>query len=121
MEPGELDSDNIHLPHIFVDRVVKVEDPTKPIEYKTLSTGTGGVVIPGIGEKQKKKELIVKRAALEIKDRMIVNLGVGIPTLASNFVNPNYTVFLQSENGLLGIGPFPVEGEEDPDLINAGK
>ena len=121
VEPGELDSDLIHLPHIFVDKVVKVEDPIKPIEIKTLSTGTGEVVIPGTGESQKKRELIVKRASLEIKDGMNVNLGIGIPTIAANFVNPDYTVFLQSENGLLGIGPFPVEGEEDPDLINAGK
>ena len=108
VEPGELDADNIHLPHIFVDRIVKVDDTVKPIEIKTLSTGTGEVVIPGTGESQKKRELIVKRASLEIQDGMNVNLGIGIPTIAANFVNPDYTVFLQSENGLLGIGPFPV-------------
>ena len=64
---------------------------------------------------------IVKRAVLEIKDGMNVNLGIGMPTLVANEIPSDYNVLLQSENGLLGIGPFPVAGEEDPDLINAGK
>ncbi|HJV45258.1 MAG TPA: 3-oxoacid CoA-transferase subunit B [Bacillota bacterium] len=64
---------------------------------------------------------IVKRAVLEIQDGMNVNLGIGMPTLVANEIPSDYNVLLQSENGLLGIGPFPVAGEEDPDLINAGK
>lgn len=64
---------------------------------------------------------IVKRAVQEIKDGMNVNLGIGIPTLVANEIPTDFNVLLQSENGLLGIGPYPVEGEEDPDLINAGK
>jgi 3-oxoacid CoA-transferase subunit B len=68
-----------------------------------------------------KREIIARRVAREMKDGFTVNLGIGIPTFSANFVPPGIDVFLQSENGLLGIGPFPVEGEEDPDLINAGK
>ncbi len=68
-----------------------------------------------------KREQIARRIAQELKDGYYVNLGIGIPTLVSNFVPPGIEVILQSENGMLGVGPFPFEGEEDPDLINAGK
>jgi 3-oxoacid CoA-transferase subunit B len=64
---------------------------------------------------------IAKRIAQELKDGMYVNLGIGIPTLVANYVPEGMTIILQSENGLLGMGPFPFEGEEDPDTINAGK
>src|SRR6266705_4029419 len=68
-----------------------------------------------------KRELIARRIAQELKDGYYVNLGIGIPTLVANFVPPGMEVILQSENGMLGFGPFPFEGEVDPDLINAGK
>jgi 3-oxoacid CoA-transferase subunit B len=67
------------------------------------------------------RSTIVKRAVQEIQDGMNVNLGIGIPTLIANEIPSEYNVLLQSENGLLGIGPYPVEGTEDSDLINAGK
>ena len=64
---------------------------------------------------------IAKRTAQEVKDGSYINLGIGIPTLVANYIPEGINVELQSENGLLGMGPFPIEGEEDPDLINAGK
>ncbi len=67
------------------------------------------------------KDQIAKRIAREVKDGYYVNLGIGIPTLVANFVRDDIEVEFQSENGVLGMGPFPFEGEEDPDLINAGK
>jgi 3-oxoacid CoA-transferase subunit B len=67
------------------------------------------------------REQLAERASRELHDGFYVNLGIGIPTLVGNYIRPEMKVVLQSENGMLGMGPFPYEGEEDPDLINAGK
>jgi 3-oxoacid CoA-transferase subunit B len=79
-------------------------------------TRTGKLVVDPV-----KRARIVKRAALELRDGFYVNLGIGTPTLIANYVPKGMQVILQSENGMLGIGPYPLSGEEDPDLINAGK
>lgn len=89
-----MDPDNIHLPSCYVDRIVKVEDETKRIEFRTISKPGEEVQIPGKGDAKIKRERIVKRAAKELKDGMYVNLGIGIPTLCSNYLEPGVNITL---------------------------
>lgn len=120
VEAGELDPSSIHTPAVYVQRLFKGESFLKPIERLTLTTGEAPEV-PGKGETKALRERIIRRAAKELKDGMFVNLGIGMPTLVPNFLPKGIKIYLQSENGILGMGPYPVKGQEDADFINAGK
>ncbi|XP_059550845.1 succinyl-CoA:3-ketoacid coenzyme A transferase 1, mitochondrial isoform X2 [Myotis daubentonii] len=120
VDVGSFAPEDIHIPKIYVHRLIKGEKYEKRIER--LSTRKQEDVKAKSGKPgDNVRERIIKRAALEFEDGMYANLGIGIPLLASNFISPNMTIHLQSENGILGLGPYPFENEVDADLINAGK
>jgi len=104
-----------------VHRIVKFPKFEKRIEKLTLTSSEATKTDKPRDPGELKRELIARRAALEFKNGLYCNLGIGIPTLSSNYVPKGVRIELQSENGLLGMGPFPNPGEQDADLINAGK
>jgi len=122
VEPGDIDPAAVHLPGIYVKKVIQ-STTEKKIEKLTFrkEQGESDTSALGNGDTASKRERIVRRAAKEFKNGMYANLGIGMPMLAPSFVDPSVEVQLQSENGILGLGPYPRKGEEDPDLINAGK
>lgn len=121
---GTFDANDIDLPGIFVDRIVPSTAPKK-VEIKKVrnaDSATSPPIISSSGTMEmSSRERIARRAAKELKHGYYCNLGVGIPTLAASFVPSSTKVWLQSENGILGMGPYPTEGEVDADIINAGK
>lgn len=119
---GSIDPDEVDLPGIYIQRIVPAT-AKKGIEIrKTRRDGkqtkeNSSAPTPAL----RRRERIAKRAAKELKHGYYVNLGVGMPTLAPAFLSPDVKVWIQSENGILGMGPYPTEDEVDPDIINAGK
>lgn len=116
VEPGQLDGEHIHVSSVYVNTFYKGENFEKPIEKMIFRTE---------GNEQSKldpvRERIAKRAVLELKNGMCVNLGIGIPVLVSNFLPPDMHITFHSENGIIGMGPYPLKSQIDPDLINAAK
>jgi 3-oxoacid CoA-transferase len=117
VEAGELDPNDIHLPGVYVNKVIQASNEGKKIERLCLQSkdSSKGGVSGG-------RARIVRRAAKEFRDGMYVNLGIGLPTMSSNYIPDGVKIELQAENGLMGIGPYPAtEKEADADYINAGK
>ncbi|KAL5389597.1 hypothetical protein PMIN06_009720 [Paraphaeosphaeria minitans] len=123
VEDGVIAPEEIHLQGIYVKRVIKSTEEKqieRLVHYKDPEEQKRAI-LEGSSEASQKRERIIKRAAQELKDGMYVNLGIGMPLAAPAFLPKGVEIVLESENGILGMGGYPKPGEEDPDLINAGK
>lgn len=119
---GELDPNDIHIPSVYVNKIYHNPKPFKGIERVTLNNNENDNCASGVSASAlSPRDKIIRRAALEYKDGMYVNLGIGLPMASANYIAPSNHVYLMSENGVLGLGPFPTEDQVDADLINAGK
>ncbi|AOW07747.1 hypothetical protein B0I72DRAFT_132719 [Yarrowia lipolytica] len=123
VEPGEIKPEEVHVPGVYVHRVVKstAKKDIEIVKNSSPKSSDGAADPASMSASALRREKIVRRAAQEFKDGMFANLGIGMPTLAPNHVSDDIHVILQSENGILGLGPYPEPGKEDPDYINAGK
>jgi 3-oxoacid CoA-transferase len=118
---GSIDPNDIHLPGIFIDRIVPAT-VQKFVELKKLRPSQNPATVGEKTEALIRRERIARRIAKELKHGYYVNLGIGLPTLAPSFLNPDTQVWIQSENGILGMGPYPAnDAQIDPDIVNAGK
>ena len=118
VENGEIDPDDVHLPGLYVDRVLEggtFEHRIERVKYQTSGSNTQAA------DSDPSRMRIIRRAALELEDGMVVNLGIGIPQCAADHIPKGRKVLVQSENGILGMGPYPERNNIDSDLINAGK
>ncbi|KAK4139676.1 mitochondrial succinyl-CoA:3-ketoacid coenzyme A transferase 1 [Dichotomopilus funicola] len=120
VEIGEIDPGEVDLPGIYVDRIVSATEPPLVEVLKTRSEASTKGDKPKT-DAQARRARIARRAAKELKDGFYVNLGVGLPTMAPSFLPQGQRVWIQSENGILGMGDYPLPDDVDPDIINAGK
>ncbi|KAK3385151.1 hypothetical protein B0H63DRAFT_179806 [Podospora didyma] len=125
VEVGEIDPNDVNLPGIYIDRIVPATEKSQVEILKTRSEPSGdsdGATTAGkVSDALARRNRIAKRAAKELKHGFYVNLGVGIPTLAPSFLPPGEQVWIQSENGILGMGDYPLPSDVDADIVNAGK
>ncbi|KAK0713163.1 hypothetical protein B0T26DRAFT_650008 [Lasiosphaeria miniovina] len=121
VEVGEIDPNDVNLPGIYIDRIVPATEKSQVEILKTRSEGGSAKAAAKPSDALVRRNRIAKRAAKELKHGFYVNLGVGIPTLAPSFLPPGEQVWIQSENGILGMGDYPLPEDVDPDIVNAGK